>query len=112
MAVPSRPTESGQPEPIAHTIAPCDRCGKGVVLLVFADRAKTEADMEDYARKMFPRYQKLNLTTWIIGPPMGVPTDDTPAMTLKVWPKRKPLEHLSPNQIHAQLDKLISTHCW
>ena len=110
VAVSPRPTESGQPEPIAHTIVPCDRCGQGVAMLVFADRAKTEADMEDYARKMFPRYKELNLPTWIIGPPMGISTDDTPAMTLKVWPKRKPLKHLSPNQVNALLDKLIAKH--
>ena len=83
MAVPPRPTESGQPEPIAHTIVPCDLCGKGGHISV-ADRARTEAEMEDYARKMFPRYKDVNLPTWIIGSPMGVSTDDTPAMTLKV----------------------------
>ena len=110
MAVPPRPTTAGQPEAIAHTIVPCPRSGKGMAMLVFADHAKTEADMEDYARKMFPRYKELNLPTWIIGPPMGVPTDDTPAMTLKVWPKRKPLEHLSPNQVNALLDTLIAKH--
>ena len=82
-----------------------------MALLVFADHAKTAGDMEDYARKMFPRYQELDLPTWIVGPPLGVSTDDTPAMTLKVWPDRKPLEHLSPNQVNDQLDKLISEHC-
>ena len=108
MAVPPTSAAIGQPEAIPHTIVPCPRSGKGVAMLVFADHAKTEADMEDYARKMFPRYKELNLPTWIIGPPMGVSTDDTPAMTLKVWPKRKPLEHLSPNQVNALLDQLIA----
>ncbi|MEM9803853.1 MAG: hypothetical protein AAF959_01120 [Cyanobacteria bacterium P01_D01_bin.56] len=109
--VPPMPTAAGPAERIASTLIPCERCGAGVALLVFADRAHNEGDMEDYARKMYPRYKELNLPTWVVGPPLGVPSDNTQAMTSKVWPEREPLQRLSPNQVNKQLDILLDAHC-
>jgi hypothetical protein len=47
---------------------------------------------EDYARKMYPQYNRLNVPPWIIGPALGEgPLIERPADVLKVWPTREPI---------------------
>ena len=111
VSAPPAATAPGAQEAIASTLIPCERCGQGSALLIFADRAQDVGGLEDYARKMYSKYKELNLPTWIIGPPMGVPSDDTPAMTMKVWPERQAVQRLSPNAFNAQLDNILKQHC-
>ena len=68
--------------------------------------------IEDYARRMYPRYAGLNLPTWIIGPALGDgPLVDRPADILKVWPEREPLQRLPPAEFNPILDRLAAAHC-
>jgi hypothetical protein len=66
----------------------------------------------DYARKMYPHYNHLNVPTWIIGPALGEgPIIDRPADVLKVWPAREPIQRLPPAQFNSLLDQFVTRHC-
>jgi len=98
-------------ERIPSTQIPCERCGKVAAHLIFADYAREVSGLEDCARKMYHIYKKVNVPTWIIGAPLGIPSDHTPALTLKVWPKRQKAKPISPADFNAALDKILEKHC-
>jgi hypothetical protein len=50
---------------------PEKRCGSMVAMLIFAPTVTDPGRFEDYARKMYPQYNRLNVPTWIIGPALG-----------------------------------------
>lgn len=98
-------------ERIPSTQIPCERCGKVAAHLIFADYAQDVSGLEDCARKMYSIYKKLNVPTWVIGAPTGIPSDHTPALTLKVWPERQKAQLVSPADFNANLDKMLESHC-
>ena len=107
---PRRPPEAK--EVIESKIIPCERCGALVAMLIFAPNATDPGRFEDYARKMYPQYNHLNVPTWIIGPALGEgPLIDRPADVLKVWPTREPIQRLAPAQFNRLLDQLVTRHC-
>ena len=67
--IPPRPPETK--EVIESKLIPCERCGTVVAILIFAPNATDPGNFEDYARKMYPHYNHLNVPTWIIGPALG-----------------------------------------
>ncbi|PZO09925.1 MAG: hypothetical protein DCF25_21240 [Leptolyngbya foveolarum] len=89
----------------------CERCGAIAVHLIFADNARNVGELEDYARKMYAIYQKVNVPTWIIGAPQGIPSNDTPSLTMKVWSKRQAAKRFLPNAFNSKLDALLEKHC-
>jgi hypothetical protein len=89
----------------------CERCGAAAALLIFAYDAMDPGRFEDYARKMYHEYKRLDVPTWIIGPPMGMAGFETPSEILKVWPEREPIRRLTPNSFNAELDALLEKHC-
>lgn len=90
---------------------PCDRCGKDAALLIFAAGASDIAGIEDYARKMYAHYAEINVSTWIIGAPLGVPSPTTPAQILKVWPEREPIVAMGADVFNVLLDEVLDSHC-
>jgi hypothetical protein len=105
-----RPPESS--ETIATKHMTCDQCGAMTSMLIFAPDATDPGRFEDYARKMYHEYVRLNLPTWIIGPDLGGgPPIDRPADVLKVWPKREPLRRWTAKKFNAMLDRLDAGHC-
>src|SRR5258708_3740108 len=62
--LPPRPPETK--EVIESKRIPCERCGTVVAMLIFAPNATDAGHLEDYARKMYPHYNHLNVPTWII----------------------------------------------
>jgi hypothetical protein len=103
------------PEPkelIESRLIPCERCGIMLAMLIFAPQATDAGGFEDYARKMYPEYTRLDLQTWIIGPALGSgPLMDRPADILKIWPTRAPIERQRPAEFNSMLDRLVSGHC-
>jgi hypothetical protein len=107
---PPRPAQAK--EVIESKIIPCERCGAAVAMLIFAPAARDAGRFEDYARKMYPQYSRLNVPAWIIGPALGAgPLMERPADALKVWPAREPIERLRPAQFNARVDQLATQHC-
>jgi hypothetical protein len=107
---PPRPREAK--EVIESKIIPCERCGSVEAMLIFAPKATDPGRFEDYARKMYPQYNRLNVPTWIIGPALGEgPLIERPADVLKVWPTREPIQRLPPAQFNPLLDQLVTRHC-
>ena len=99
---PPRPPEAK--EVIESKIIPCERCGTVVAMLIFAPNATDPGRFEDYARKMYPQYNHLNVPTWIIGPALGEgPLLERLADVPKVWPTRELIQRLQP----AQLNRLL-----
>ena len=107
---PRRPPEAK--EVIENKIIPCERFGSVVAMLIFAPKATDPGRFEDYARKMYPQCNRLNVPTWIIGPALGEgPLIERPADVLKVWPTREPIQRLPPAQFNPLLDQLATRHC-
>jgi hypothetical protein len=76
--LPPRPPEAK--EVIESKLIPCERCGTVVAMLIFAPNATDAGHLEDYAHKMYPHYNHINVPTWIIGPALGEgPLIDRPA---------------------------------
>jgi hypothetical protein len=97
---------------IESKLIPCERCGAVVAMLIFAPAATDAGRFEDYARKMYPQYSRLNVPAWVIGPALGAgPLIERPADALKVWPARKSIERLRPAQFNARVDQLVAGHC-
>ena len=108
----SAPASPKAPREIVESkLMPCDRCGHNAAMLIFAYDAKTVADFENYARKMYVKYSDLNVPTWIIGEALGTPGLGTPSRILKVWPHRESIRKITPNDFNAELDELIANHC-
>ena len=108
--LPPRPPEPK--EVIESRLIPCERCGTMVALLILAPLATDAASFEDYARKMYPKYTRRNLPTWIIGPALGSgPLMDRPADILPIWPTRAPIARLRPAEFNPMLDQLVAGHC-
>ena len=108
--IPPRPPETK--EMIESKLIPCERCGTVVAMLIFAPNATDPGHFEDYARKMYPHYNHLNVPTWILGPALGEgPLIDRPADVVKVWPAREPIQRLPPAQFNSLLDQFVKRHC-
>jgi hypothetical protein len=106
------PAQPPAKELVESRLIPCERCGAMVAMLIFAPQATDPGGLEDYARKMYPEYTRLNLPTWIIGPALGSgPLMDRPADILKIWPTRAPIERRRPAEFNSMLDQLVSGHC-
>lgn len=99
-------------EVVESRVIPCDRCGEVVAMLIFAPEATDAGRFEDYARKMFPEYRRLDVPTWVIGPALGSgPLMDRPADILKVWPTREPVKRLRPDEFNPAIELLATEHC-
>jgi hypothetical protein len=109
-APPARPAE--QPEVIESKHMQCPVCDAFLAMLIFDPDATDTGRFEDYARKMYPRYARLNLPTWIIDPALGKgPLMERPADILKVWPQREPMQRLRPAEFNPMLDRLADESC-
>src|SRR3954463_9997586 len=87
LAAPPPPQPPRSREVVESQVIPCDRCGTAIAMLIFAPEATDPGQLEDYARKMFPEYSRVNVPTWVIGPSLGEgPPEDRPADILRVWP--------------------------
>ena len=102
---------SDSDEIVASKLIRCPRSNSPAALLIFADTARTVGELEDYARKMYANYRQMNVPTWIIGAPLGIPGDRTPSLILKVWPERQPVQNMTPDAFNRELDALLERHC-
>jgi hypothetical protein len=108
--LPPRPPEPK--ELVESRFIPCERCGAMAAMLIFAPGATDAGGFEDYARKMYPEYTRLNAPTWIIGPALGEGSlMDRPADILQIWPRRAPIQRQRPTEFNSMLDRLVSEHC-
>jgi hypothetical protein len=100
-------------ERIASKIFPCTRCNKGTAMIIFADDAKTEAALENCARKMYSTLRELNIPTWIVGPEQRrtFTNNIEGTLTLKVWPDREEMRIIPEEELNQILDQLMHNHC-
>lgn len=98
-------------ERVASKLIPCPRCNKPAAMLIFADHAKEEGELEDYARKMYSHYQQLNVPTWVLGAPKRLPDNDISCPTFRVWPERGPIQEMRPDEFNREVDQVMEKHC-
>jgi hypothetical protein len=109
---PVQPKSAPTPgEIIESELIPCDHCGEWAAQLIFIDDSADEQALEQYAHKRVDQYSKLNVPTWIIGEPLGMPGFDTKTRSLKVWPTHGPIQLKTANEFNAELDELLASHC-
>ena len=90
----------------------CEKCDQFVALLIFADEARDQGGLEDYARLMYPTIVEANVPTWVIGAPTGrQPLPERPAPTMKIWPERESVRMLTPGEFNVIIDALAKAHC-
>ncbi len=110
-AIPPISPKSPQ-EVVESKLIPCEKCGETAAILIFADDAIDLGGFEDCARKMYHQYSDLNVSTWIIGPPVGdLNGAQTPTNTMKVWPQREPIKTITADEFNADLDAFVDMHC-
>lgn len=98
-------------ELIESSLIPCEYCGELAAQLIFVDDSTNENELEQYAHKMMVQISELNVPTWIIGEPLGMPGFDTKSRILKVWPTHEPIQLKTANEFNAELDELLAEHC-
>ncbi len=104
------PSDGG--ELVESQLIPCETCGAGVALLIFAPGATDLGRFEDDARRMHKHVQEMDVPTYVIGPELGDgPMQDRPADILKIWPEREPMQRLRPDAFNPLLEGLAQTHC-
>ena len=109
---PGHPKKATAPdEIIASRLIPCEHCGQLAAQLIFVDDSADGHELEEYARKRVVHYSGLNVPTWIIGEPLGMPGFDTKTRLLKVWPNREPIQLKTANEFNEELDELLARHC-
>ncbi len=97
---------------IASKHMQCEKCDAIVALLIFAEGARTLADLEDHARLMYQTVADLDVPTWVIGEPLGSdPLPERPADSLKIWPSREPMQRLCSAEFNPMIDELTKSHC-
>ena len=90
----------------------CEKCDADVAFLIFADDARSVGELEDYARMMHSKVVEIDVPTWVIGEPIGNdPPPERPAVILKIWPKREPVQRLRPDEFNPMVDDLVAKHC-
>jgi hypothetical protein len=104
-----------EPQPAGQVLCEeirCETCDSMVAFLVFADDATDDGLFEDCARRMYTHYAYHNVPTYIIGPELGGgPIAQRPANILMVWPQRRPIECLRPDEFKPRITKLATQHC-
>ncbi|MBC8462077.1 MAG: hypothetical protein H8D67_29265 [Deltaproteobacteria bacterium] len=81
-------------------------------MLIFADDEADRGGLEDCARLMYPKVVELNVPAWVIGPPVdSEPSPESPAEILQIWPERKDMGQLRPDEFNPIIDALASAHC-
>lgn len=110
VAAPPSPRDSGLW--VLKELMPYEKCEAFVALLIYAEKARSLGEMEDYARMIHREVTQYNLPTWVIGPQVGTePFPERPADILKIWPSREPVRRLRPDEFNAEIGRLQKTHC-
>jgi len=108
--IPTRPPEIK--EMIESKLIPCERCGTVVAMLIFAPNATDPGHFEDYARKMYPHYNQLNVPTWILGPCIRRrATHRAPSRRAESVVCARTDQRLQPAQFNSLLDQFVTRHC-
>ncbi len=95
-------------------IHPCDNCGKPAALLVFAEEANNNGELEDYARMMHSKIKELAVPTWIIGEEhenIVNGEDLRKSLVLKIYPTREEARTMTPDDVMDSVELLTSRHC-
>ncbi|MCE3268296.1 MAG: hypothetical protein K0R49_548 [Burkholderiales bacterium] len=110
-----RPYDSPRQQHCIKSIMhPCEVCKKAAALLIFADDATTNGQLEDYAMLMHSKIKEFNVPTWVIGlesENIVNGEDLRKSLTLKIKNNRRVIEILTPDDVIDEVDELIQAHC-
>jgi len=99
---------------IKSKIMPCHQCGKPSALLIFAENAETQAELEDCARLMYAPMQEMNVPTWIVGFEREISINGELAgegLVMKSWPDRSQASLIVSTELNSYLEERMNNHC-
>jgi len=100
---------------VPYKLIPCQRCNKGIGLLILAPDAVELGQLEDYTRLMYPEMSKQNVPTWIVGglmPSAGMDTrNELRCIVRKVYPQREDVFYASPEEFNEATEQLLKKCC-
>ena len=100
---------------IPYKLIPCQRCNKGIGLIILAPDAIELGQLEDYTRLMYPEMSKHDVPTWIVGglvPSSGVDSrNEARCIVRKVYPQREDTFYASPEEFNEQTEGLLKKCC-
>jgi hypothetical protein len=100
------------PQQVATTVHTCQRCGQGLLFLIFGDRARDEEGLRAYGRLMHGAIASQGLPPYVLGTPQGdAALDDTPALLLQVWPTPGEARLVTPRAWDGLPAQLSQAHC-
>lgn len=100
---------------IESKVYPCDICHEITSMMICAHDAEIQGDLENYARKMYPKVKELNVPTWVVGKEKeitltnGIKTGE--AILMKIWPIREKAKIIDAEQFNKEIDQLMEEHC-
>ena len=95
---------------VPSKLIPCEKCGKLVAHLVFAEDTTVE-NMEYHRVMMRHIIKKKNVDTWIISKPLQVIDDNALAYVMKVWPRKCKPQKMFSSDFNHLLEELEEMHC-
>ena len=100
---------------IARKLIQCERCDRGIGLIILAPDATALGQLEDYARLMYSEMSTHNLPAWIVGgmiPSAGVDHSNEPRCVIrKVYPQREAVFYASPDEFNILTAPLLKKCC-
>ena len=99
---------------VESRVFPCETCNTITSMLIFADNATTNGDLENYASMMQEKITELNVPTWIIGDESEniVNGEDLrQSLVMKISKKKREIRVMIPDEIMDEVDSLMDNHC-
>jgi hypothetical protein len=98
---------------IESRVFPSETCNTKTAMLIFADDATTNVDLENCARLMHEKIKELQGPTLIIGDELGLDDKDSPKfLSMKLNRDKKPIiKVMSHAYITKETDNLMDNHC-
>lgn len=99
---------------VESRVFPCDTCNTVTSMLIFADNATTNGDLENYASMMREKITELKVPTWIIGDESEniVNGEDLrKSLVMKITNKQREIRVMIPDEIMDEVDRLMDNHC-
>ena len=99
---------------VESRVFPCETCDTITSMLIFADNATTDGDLENYARMMQEKIEELKVPTWIIGDESEniVNGEDLrKSLVMKITKKKRVIRIMTPDEIMEEVDRLMDNHC-
>ena len=100
------------PQQVATTVHICQRCGRELLFLLFADAAKERAGLLAYGRLLAEPIRRANLPAYARAPLQLVrPVEEGTSLLMRVWPELGEVRTITPPDFDQLLAELSQAYC-